>query len=49
METRYHLRLAKDLGYLPLEKFKEYEKAYHQVGSMLNALINSLDVKKIDG
>jgi len=44
-ETRYHLRLAKDLDYIDEEKFKNLNEKYNATGRMLNGLINSLKDK----
>jgi four helix bundle protein len=44
-ETRYHLLLAKDVGYLRSEEHLELEAEYDQVSRMLNALIQSLQAK----
>ncbi|MCK4384926.1 MAG: four helix bundle protein [candidate division Zixibacteria bacterium] len=41
-ETKYHLLLAKDLGYLESSEYNEIEVEYNKVGKMLNSLINSL-------
>ena len=41
-EVRYHLLLAKDLGYLQDRKYLEMDEAYTRVSKMLNALITSL-------
>jgi len=41
-ETRYHLLLARDLGYLDPGQYAELEAQYEQVSKMLNALIQSL-------
>ena len=41
-ETKYHLRLAKDLGYIEEEKYESLIDNYDTVGKMLNGLINSL-------
>ena len=41
-ETKYHLRLAKDLGYIQEEKYESLIDNYDSVGKMLNGLINSL-------
>lgn len=41
-ETRYHLLLARDLGYLSPDAYIELEAEYEQVSRMLNALIQSL-------
>ncbi len=45
-ETKYHLILAKDLGYLTDDDYSRIDEGYNRVGKMLNALINSL--KKMD-
>ncbi len=44
-ETRYHLRLAKDLGYMNEEEFISLNEKYNSAGKMLNGLINSLKRK----
>ena len=44
-EMKYHLILAKDLGYLPSETFEKLKEGYNEVGRMLNGLINSLRKK----
>lgn len=41
-EVRYHLLLARDLGYLQDRKYLEMDEAYTRVSKMLNALITSL-------
>ena len=41
-ETRYHLLLARDLGYIKNGQYEELDKAYVGVSKMLNALISSL-------
>ncbi len=41
-ETKYHLILAKDLGYLSLDKYNELMKLSIKTGKMLNGLINSI-------
>jgi four helix bundle protein len=41
-EVRYHLLLARDLGYLQDRKYIEMDEAYTRVSKMLNALITSL-------
>ena len=41
-ETKYHLILVRDLGYLENSFYNEIIKDYNKVGRMLNALINSL-------
>jgi four helix bundle protein len=45
VETRYHLILARDLGYISISTYKSLKVAYNEVGKMLNALINSLGKK----
>ena len=44
-ETRYHLLLAKDLGYIENEQYTGLDGAYTRVSKMLNALISSLRKK----
>ena len=44
-ETRYHLRLAKDLGYIDKKEFINLNEKYNETGRMLNGLINSLKEK----
>jgi len=44
-ETRYHLLLAKDLGYLELADYAELEQGYEEMSRMLNSLIQSLRTK----
>lgn len=44
-EVRYHLLLARDLGYLQDRKYLEMDEAYTRVSKMLNALITSLKRK----
>ncbi|MBT9147739.1 MAG: hypothetical protein DDT32_01504 [Syntrophomonadaceae bacterium] len=44
-ETRYHLLLARDLGYINNSPYEELDGAYTQVSKMLNALISSLRKK----
>jgi len=41
-ETRYLIRLAKDLNFLTLEEFGMLVNGYDGVGKMLKGLINSL-------
>lgn len=41
-ETKYHLILAKDLGYISIDKFQELYRLAAIVGKLLNGLINSL-------
>lgn len=45
-ETKYHLLLAKDLGYLNSGDYSELLKCYNKTGKMLNGLINSLKRKR---
>lgn len=47
-ETKYHLLLAKDLGYLENEQFDKLTGEYESVGKMLNGLINSLKRKELN-
>jgi len=44
-ETRYHLLLAKDLGYLNLNDYEFLENQYGEVSRMLNSLIKGLKDK----
>ena len=48
-ETKYHLILAKDLGYLPADAFNELMEGYNEVGKMLNGLIKSLKERSPHG
>ena len=41
-ETRYHLLLSRDLGYLDLKRYDDLEKGFTEVSLMLNALIKSM-------
>lgn len=41
-ETKYHLILARDLGYVDNIKYKDIKELADEVGRMLNGLINSL-------
>lgn len=41
-ETRYLLLLAKDLGFLPLERHAALEAIYTEISEMTNALLRSL-------
>lgn len=41
-ETRYHLLLARDLGYLQPSVYDPLESEYAEISRMLNALIRSL-------
>jgi four helix bundle protein len=44
-ETKYHLLLAKDLGYLEGFEYNKIVSGYDEVGRMLNGLITSLKRK----
>lgn len=44
-ETKYHLLLARDLGYLSDSTYEEFIESYDIVGKMLNGLITSLKEK----
>ena len=48
-ETKYHLILSKDLGYLLLSGFNDLMEGYNEVGKMLNGLINSLKERNSHG
>ena len=48
-ETKYHLILSKDLGYLPLSEFNDLMEGYNEVGKMLNGLIKSLKERSVHG
>jgi len=48
-ETKYHLILSKDLGYLSSDRFSELLQGYNEVAKMLNGLINSLKKRGHDG
>lgn len=41
-ETRYHLLLARDLGYLSPSSHNTLESEYAEISRMLNALVRSL-------
>jgi len=45
VETRYHLILARDVGYISKGTYQCLKEKYDEIGRMLNALINSLDKK----
>ena len=47
-ETKYHLILAKDLGYIETSSYNKINTNYNKAGKMLNSLINSLKKKKSD-
>jgi four helix bundle protein len=42
-ETRYHLLLAKDLGYIDKETYLELKEGYDNIGKMLTGLAYSLE------
>lgn len=44
-ETRYHLLLAGDLGFVTKEQLGPLEEGYREASVMLNALIKSLENK----
>jgi four helix bundle protein len=44
-ETKYHLILARDLGYIENSTYNDINKDYDSAGKMLNSLINSLKRK----
>lgn len=44
-ETKYHLILAKDLGYIPIEEYEILQSRYKETGKILNGLIASLKLK----
>jgi len=48
-ETKYHLILSRDLGYLSSECFNKLIEGYNEVGKMLNGLIKSLKESVSDG
>ena len=48
-ETKYHLILSKDLGYLSSDRFSELVEGYNEVGKMLNGLIKSLKERDANG
>ena len=43
-ETKYHLLLSKDLGYLNEEEFNKIWSKAREVGKMLNGLISKLEI-----
>jgi four helix bundle protein len=45
-ELKYHLLLAKDLDYLPSEKYQELRLGLEEISKMLNGLIRSLSDTK---
>jgi|SRR3989304_6529010 len=44
-ETKYHLRLSKDLGYLKEDLYNKLLDGYNEVGKQLNGWITSLREK----
>ncbi len=44
-ETKYHLILSKDLGYIDNDIFNKLADDSNRIGRMLNGLINSLQEK----
>ena len=42
-ETKYHLLLARDLGYIASEVYAKLESGYDAVGKMLNGLITKIE------
>ncbi len=47
-DLKYHLLLAKDLGYLSVEKYQELRSGAEEISKMLNGLIRSLsDTKRL--
>ncbi len=44
-ETKYHLILARDLGYLEENLFKELKNNYTILGKKINSLISSIKLK----
>ena len=47
-ETRYHLFLAKDLGFLREDDYSALETEYEIVSKMLNRLIHSLKARRVE-
>ena len=45
-ETKYHLILGKDLGYIEESQFKILKENYILLGKKINSLINSIKSKK---
>lgn len=41
-ELKYHILLAKDLGYLPIEEYHVLKTEIEQISMMLNGLVKSL-------
>jgi four helix bundle protein len=44
-ESKYHLILAKDLGYIEESKFSQLKESYTLLGKKINTLINSIKSK----
>lgn len=42
-ETKYHLLLANDLGYINDKLYRKFENSYNELGKMLNGLISKID------
>ena len=42
-ETKYHLLLSKDLGYINSDVFEKLNNRYEILGKRINSLINSLE------
>jgi four helix bundle protein len=42
-ETKYHLLLSKDLGYINSDVFEKINNRYEVLGKRINSLINSLE------
>lgn len=42
-ETKYHLLLAKDLGYLKPAVYQQLSEGYNRIGKMLNGLIAKIE------
>lgn len=47
-ETRYHLLLAKDLGFLKEDGYNALETEYKILSKMLNRLIQSLKARRVE-
>ena len=45
-ETQTHLEIAKELGYLSEEEFKDFYQQSYAVGGLLNRLIESLKTRR---
>ncbi|MDP2671064.1 MAG: four helix bundle protein [bacterium] len=41
-ETKYHLLLARDLGYLKEDLYQNLQSGHEEIGKMLSGLIKSL-------